>query len=655
MKKLLECNNEVPVLDGKPVESFGVLEYWTNFADTAKVELNALSGWNITRTMVGKQTVLYFEHLPLGFSLEFRIKETKHGFSIELPRQGAREFSSNRLHALALLPELGEQRKGDPGHYIIPQQSGVLCSFNDKRSAEYRIGIYGGGVSECNMPLWGIAVGDTLTAGVITSGYCDAAFQLKTNYGGEHIYQLAPVFYFRYAFTFRNPDTPTVQDNIRVEYRRLKIKGDGYVELAAMYRNMLLESGRVKPLRERIKNNPILAQAIKSPEIRVRCAVKWPHPPVILEQTPKNEPELHIFCNFECIGQIVERCHQAGIKNAEFCLVGWNYRGHDGRYPQILPVEPQLGGEEKLRALLKRGKELGYLMACHDNFYDVYSVSEDWSEEYLIRNEEMYPLKDGKWGGGQAYLICPQRACELFARRNILAENNLGFTGLHFTDCLSTTGLKVCCDPNHPLTKTQAAEWRRKILETARELCGGVQCEGPLDFAVGALDRVLYIESFNASNGLSERDYADKIIPLYQIVYHGIIVYNVTTASMNACRGSDHYLRNLEYGAMPLFYFHRKFASNTSSGEALPSLTEDFLTTDDKLDEEIAEIKKAYDDFTVKSSHLQLEYITNHDYPCPGVSRTFYSNGECLWVNYNHTQMKFENMELPPRDFIISK
>ena len=38
-----------------------------------------------------------------------------------------------------------------------------------------------------------------------------------------------------------------------------------------------------------------------------------------------------------------------GIDKAEFCLVGWNVSGHDGRFPQLSPVEERLGGEKKLR------------------------------------------------------------------------------------------------------------------------------------------------------------------------------------------------------------------------------------------------------------------------------------------------------------------
>ena len=47
-----------------------------------------------------------------------------------------------------------------------------------------------------------------------------------------------------------------------------------------------------------------------------------------------------------------EAMKNAGIDKAELCLVGWNVRGHDGRWPQAFPVEPALGGEEELHWLI---------------------------------------------------------------------------------------------------------------------------------------------------------------------------------------------------------------------------------------------------------------------------------------------------------------
>ncbi|MBQ4159669.1 MAG: hypothetical protein IJD83_01945, partial [Clostridia bacterium] len=67
-----------------------------------------------------------------------------------------------------------------------------------------------------------------------------------------------------------------------------------------------------------------------------------PVPCTIAEQTPENEPDVHVACTFDDVIKVMEAYKKAGVSKAEFCLVGWNMKGHDGRWPQILPVEESI-------------------------------------------------------------------------------------------------------------------------------------------------------------------------------------------------------------------------------------------------------------------------------------------------------------------------
>lgn len=62
-----------------------------------------------------------------------------------------------------------------------------------------------------------------------------------------------------------------------------------------------------------------------------------------------------VYNSLDDVALILDELKNAGVKKAEICLVGWNKGGHDGRYPQILPIEEKIGGETKLRELIKRG------------------------------------------------------------------------------------------------------------------------------------------------------------------------------------------------------------------------------------------------------------------------------------------------------------
>lgn len=89
-------------------------------------------------------------------------------------------------------------------------------------------------------------------------------------------------------------------------------------------------------------------KASNSIEVRVRQGWK-PVPSPVENQTPETEPPVHAACTFDRVCDIVDEFKKHGIPEAEFCLVGWNIGGHDGRFPQIFPVEPKLGGAENLK------------------------------------------------------------------------------------------------------------------------------------------------------------------------------------------------------------------------------------------------------------------------------------------------------------------
>ena len=85
-----------------------------------------------------------------------------------------------------------------------------------------------------------------------------------------------------------------------------------YSDMANYYREYQLKRGACIPLKERVKGNP--------------------------------ELEMKVACTFERVKDIVVELKNAGVDKAQFCLIGWNKSGHDGRYPQLFPVEEKLGG-----------------------------------------------------------------------------------------------------------------------------------------------------------------------------------------------------------------------------------------------------------------------------------------------------------------------
>ena len=116
---------------------------------------------------------------------------------------------------------------------------------------------------------------------------------------------------------------------------------------------------------------------------------------------------------FKQVEELMDEMKAQGIEHAELCLVGWNVRGHDGRWPQAFPVEEALGGEEGLRSVMAHARRIGYRLVCHTNSSDAYRIADCWDESDIIRTKSgALHMNDEGWSGGNMYRVCPLPALE---------------------------------------------------------------------------------------------------------------------------------------------------------------------------------------------------------------------------------------------------
>lgn len=91
-----------------------------------------------------------------------------------------------------------------------------------------------------------------------------------------------------------------------------------------------------------------------------------------------------------------------------FYLVGWQYEGHDSKYPAWGEVNQNLkrpvdrNGAESLRWLMKTARQHHATVSVHINMQDAYENSPAW-EGY--RSNHLLLGKGGIWGGEQCYLV----------------------------------------------------------------------------------------------------------------------------------------------------------------------------------------------------------------------------------------------------------
>lgn len=408
----------------------------------------------------------------------------------------------------------------------------------------------------------------------------------------------------------------------------LKLPPDAtYVDMAKRYRAYQLSEGGCKPLRERVRERPQLAYVKDAVEIRVRLGWK-PAPPEIEEQTEENEPPMHVACTFSRVRDLIDELKRQGVEKAEICLVGWNKSGHDGRWPTAFPVEPLLGGEEQLRGLIQYAQENGYKIVCHSNSTECYHIS-----GYFQNGAGTIKKKNGEtgvttqwWSGGKPYWLCPQRAFEI-AGEILPKIADLGFSGLHYIDVISVVEPRSCFDKNHPCNAGQTVAYYEKIMQLSQKLFGGFASEGGFDCYAKYLDYGLYVR-FNRKREVC----MDEGIPFWEIAYHGIIMGNLATNTVNyTLKTPEDRLQQIEGGGRPAFYFYSKFVSNGSDWMGREDLTAD---TDEALCKSVSHIKQGYDEYQALC-HLQTEFIEDYQRLAAGVSETTYSDGTRILVNYS--------------------
>ena len=508
-------------------------------------------------------------------------------------------------------------KAGDEGYYVLPFEcvKGIsLCYFKEREDTEY--------VSDFSqIYCYGMKKGKDGIFGIITGCKYDYALVAGVKEGKY------------YAYPRFKTEGLMPEDDIVVEY--YYIDNCDYSKMAKIYREHQIEKEGCLPLSERIEKDSRFKRSVESIAVRVRQGWK-PTPSKVENQSLETEPEMIVACTFDRVSEFVDECVKQDVRNAEFCLVGWSRMGHDGRYPQIFPVEPTLGGEERLRALIKKTKSLGFNITGHTNGSDAYTVSELWDEDYLLRNRDGSFYTMDVWASGRAHKVCPKRMYELFSYDHNEKMADLGFEGIHYADVIAILPLLKCYHKDHPLTRKESAQWYRKLMERGRRVFGGFSSESGYDYAASALDYNMYTSFVLSGDGLPE--ICDEPIPFWQLVYHGIILYNPGTYTLNyAVKQKENRLKYFEYGGRPLCCVYANFAE----GRDWMGSEDIRLDTDEQMRDGVAKIKIMENDYEWMKD-VRFAYMESHNEISDKVYKIDYSNGISITVDYNNATVEMK-------------
>ena len=539
-----------------------------------------------------------------------------------------------RLYALG---DFTETFAGEDGFYLIPRnrmQSGDILTRFDKRDDLLF------NQDSTLMAFFGLKKKDVCCLVRVERNYL---FEFKVEIRGGK-YRLSTLF--NIAGDYIDPETDIPAEDVSIEIVFLDKNAD-YNDIARLEREIRLARGEITTLSEKCKRKAV-EYARKYPLIRIRNGWK-PSPTPVMSQTIENEPPMRAACTFKRIRDLADEFRAQGINGAEFQLVGWNIKGHDGRWPQAFPVESDLGGEEELKKTAEYLKSMGYRISLHDNIMDAYEIADSFSWDDLTKKKDGTYDSWGDWSGGRSYNICPTVQLKN-AHDRVPKMAKLGVNGIHYSDVLSIVNPSCCFDKSHPLNYKAALDITKEVMRYMGSVFGAFSSEGAMDFSMGYIDYALY-STFGTAFGDARPEIANELVCAFEVAYHGILLYNPMSTTVNyPIKSPADRLTLIMRGGKPSIYYYSKFCTGTKvnwMGDA------DFTCDNDEdMKRSVSLVKSALDDYE-PIRHLQLEFMDRYDILGNGLEMATYSDGTRLVGNFSNTAKEYEHTQIAPYGYIL--
>jgi hypothetical protein len=424
--------------------------------------------------------------------------------------------------------------------------------------------------------------------------------------------------------------------------------GSDYNDVAKFIRELKINNGEIRALSEKCPEREALEYLRGAATIRIRMGWK-PMPSPVPHQTVENEPPMHVACTFARVRDIADELKRQGVEKANLCLVGWNIKGHDGRWPQTFPVEADLGGEEELKKTVAHVESLGYMITCHTNSSDCYEIAD------CFNTSELSYLKDGVtptgghgrgWSGGLAFHQCLPYQVKT-AEKILPKVRDIGFRGIHYVDVITIESPRPCFHKDHPCSMREAMDHNLKIMRLASDIFGGFSSEGCMEYTLGVLDYSLY----GYFDKEIDSEMFDTFVPMWELIYHGITLYNYSSTTVNyTIKSAKERIDALLFGGSPTFYYYSKFVN--TAGANWMGETDLLCDNDEQLGSSVAAIKRACDEY---DADRQLTFMRSFHRLDGGVCVVKYEDGTTVVGNYGDKDAEYNGITVPALDVVTIK
>jgi hypothetical protein len=556
------------------------------------------------------------------------------------------------LH-LAFPCRLGWFRTLDDAYLIVPWNVGLLLPGRGRYISDYDRAGEWADVRESlqygtiNMAMFGVVRDGAGMLGILDTPY-DALLEVMGNYnlGGAELETTRKRLSSCYPGW--RPSQGALRYSRRIRYQFYP-QAD-YVSLAKAYRRDAIASGRFRSLDDKAEETPAVERLYGAPLLEFVNVLNFKYDP---DRPPVRSGEVYdgyheVETSFQGVKRCLQICHDdLGIERAQVYSYGINEGGPDVRYPDIFPINVEAGGEAAYRGMCDYVAEVGYVGPMADTYIHTYLDSPSFDPANLIlqqgrlrrymrrRVEEARsvtsarrPLK--QWAGGTEHTHCGSVMLQ-FAQRNYPRLLEIAPVSGTYLDVITALSLNECSDPNHPMTRSEDAYWRHRLLGYMRSLGIVVDSEMAQEYALQTLD---------ASHFWAAPDIGLPI-PLWHLVYHDALICRHFVGPVTSYWGptagdySLTYLRALLLGDSIMVLPKEEFLADSGYRDWLRSIA----SVVHRLHGEVA-----------NQEMVGHEFLTDDR----GVQRTAFSPGTEVTVNLRMVGYSLpDGTYLPPKGYHI--
>lgn len=631
--------------------------------------LNSVMKDGLTSKIENGAAIFVYDFPKAQIRIPVKYTLTETSLQASLLTKEVEEYGTNELITIDLLPYFGAGSSEDEGYLFVPDGSGALINFNNGKTSasEFNSILYGYdyGTSDRSMeaaqaqkasmsqsvnlhlPVFGMKCNQDGFLAIITESAGRAS--VKAQSGGTFTsYNTVYSSYqyriqgsvrllqkeFESKITTVNERNPDSNETYQVNYEFLETGKNGYADMAALYREYLIENGG---LEKHVQQGDIPFYLDLYGFIRkTKAYFGIPMDTKIATTT------------FEDAISMIEKLNAGGVTNT---VVKYNYWMKDGYYDKIqtnAKIEGKVGNQkslDKLNNLLKNNGGSLFLSVDMTNVYKTgngFSTLGDALNNVSNTTQPQYTFAldsastDTRYQPG--YLTRPtslsgfyDKFLKNYAKRNI--------SGL----AVDALGNKVYSDlSSKGMSRSEIPDLYGGILDKALETVDDLMVTGAGDYAATRATHIM-----NSPIYSSGYDLEDATVPFYQIVFHGYVNYSIGATNL-ASNPEIMYLKCLETGAAPMYSWVGR-----NSSELIGSRS-DFLYSADYqrwIDSAISE----YNTINSVLKDVADQPITGHEELADNVYQTTYGGTTKVIVNYNSESVVIDGQTIEATGFAVVK